>query len=66
MINYKNGLMKLAFCNRTMDVNVFNLCKQLGDDEDIHESNMINTLVGHYIDFLCNTSLNEEEILENL
>ena len=53
IINCKNGLIKLAFGNMTMNLNVFNLCKQSGNDEEVHEVNRIDTLVEQHMDLLC-------------
>jgi len=35
LINYRNGVMKLSFGNMTLKMNVFNICKQPGDDNDL-------------------------------
>jgi len=35
LINYRNGLMKLSFGNMTLEMNIFNIYKQLGDDNDL-------------------------------
>ncbi len=37
--------MKLSFGNMTLELNIFNICKQPGDVEDVHEVNLIETLV---------------------
>jgi len=34
LINCRNGLMKLSFGNMTLEMNIFNICKQPGDDND--------------------------------
>jgi hypothetical protein len=34
LINCWNGLMKLSFGNMTLEMNIFNICKQPGDDND--------------------------------
>jgi hypothetical protein len=34
LINCRNGLMKLSFGNMTMEMNIFNICKQPEDDND--------------------------------
>jgi len=34
LINCRNGLMKLSFGNMTFEMNIFNICKQPGDDND--------------------------------
>ncbi|XP_073049540.1 uncharacterized protein [Primulina eburnea] len=46
LINCRNGIMKLSFDNMTLELNVFNLCKQLHDKGDESEDeNLIETLV---------------------
>jgi hypothetical protein len=35
LINCRNGVMKLSFENMTLEMNVFNICKQPGDDNDL-------------------------------
>jgi hypothetical protein len=35
LINCRNGLMKLSFGNMTLEMNIFNICKQPGDDNDL-------------------------------
>jgi hypothetical protein len=34
LVNYRNEVMKLSFENMTLEMNVFNICKQLEDDRD--------------------------------
>ena len=36
--------MKLSFGNMTLEMNVFNICKQLGDDNDLQEVYFIEKL----------------------
>jgi len=45
LINCRNGLMKLSFENMTLKMNIFNICKQPGDENDSHEVNVIEKLV---------------------
>jgi hypothetical protein len=47
LINCWNEIMKLTFGNMTVELNIFNNCKQLviDDDEEIHEVDMIQNLV---------------------
>jgi len=33
LINCRNGLMKLSFGNMTLEMNIFNICKQPGDND---------------------------------
>jgi hypothetical protein len=35
LINCRNGLMKLFFGNMTLEMNIFNICKQPADDNDL-------------------------------
>jgi len=45
LINCRNGLMKLSFGNMILEMNIFNICKQLGDDNDLQEVDFIEELV---------------------
>jgi hypothetical protein len=45
LINYRNGLMKLLFGNMTLEMNIFNIYKQPGDDNDLQEVVSIEELV---------------------
>ncbi|KAL5722473.1 hypothetical protein ACHQM5_005989 [Ranunculus cassubicifolius] len=50
LINCRNGVMKLSFGNMTIELNVFNVCKQPGNidcesDDDVQEVNMIESFV---------------------
>jgi len=35
LINCRNGLMRLSFENMTLEINIFNICKQLGDNNNL-------------------------------
>jgi hypothetical protein len=37
--------MKLSFGNMTLEMNIFNICKQHGDDKDLQEVDFIEKLV---------------------
>ena len=51
LINCKNGLMKLTFGNMTLELNVFNLCKQPPDqDEGIEEVDLIDSIVEEHVE----------------
>jgi hypothetical protein len=41
LINCRNGLMKLSFGNMTLEMNIFNICKQPGYDNDLQEVDLI-------------------------
>ena len=45
LINCRNGVMKLSFGNMTLELNIFNVCKQPGDDTDVQEMNWVDTFV---------------------
>jgi hypothetical protein len=45
LINCRNRLMKLSFENMTLEMNIFNICKQPGDDNDSQEVDVIEELV---------------------
>jgi len=45
LINSRNGLMKLSFGNMTLEMNIFNICKQPRDDNDLQEVDFIEKLV---------------------
>ena len=47
LINCRNGLMQLSFGNMTVEMNVFNLCKQPMDHDDVEdeEACLIEALV---------------------
>jgi len=45
LINCRNGLMKLSFGNMTLEMNIFNICKQPRDDNDSQEVDVIEELV---------------------
>jgi len=45
LINCRNALMKLYFENMTLEMNIFNICKQPKDDNDLQEVDLIEELV---------------------
>ncbi|XP_022850796.1 uncharacterized protein LOC111372649 [Olea europaea var. sylvestris] len=45
LINCRNGILKLSFGNMTVEMNIFNICKQHGDEDDLHEVDLIEQLV---------------------
>ena len=50
IIHCRGGLMMLSFCNMIVNLNIFNVIKKIGDDEDICEVNMIESVVHNYVD----------------
>jgi hypothetical protein len=64
LINYRNGLMKLFFRNMTLEMNIFNICKQHGDDNDLQEVDFIEKLV--YDQFQTTSSEIEIDESDNL
>ena len=45
IIHCRGGLMTLSFGNMTINLNIFNVIKEIGDDEDVCEVNMIESVV---------------------
>jgi hypothetical protein len=65
LINCRNGLMKLSFGNMTLEMNIFNICKQPGDDNDLREVDFIEELVyDQFESTLSKTELDENEDLQ--
>ena len=50
IIHYRGGLMTLSFGNMTVNLNIFNVIKEIGDEEDVCEVNMIDSMVQQYVD----------------
>ncbi|XP_022855712.1 uncharacterized protein LOC111376930 [Olea europaea var. sylvestris] len=44
LINCRNGLMKLTFGNITLEVNIFHITKQPMEEDECHQTYMIDTL----------------------
>ena len=42
--------MTLSFGNMTINLNIFNVIKDIEDDEDVYEVNMIESIVKNYVD----------------
>ncbi|XP_024026577.1 uncharacterized protein LOC112093078, partial [Morus notabilis] len=55
LINCRNGLMKISFGNMTLEVNVFHITKQPRDDDECHQTFLIDTLVSEEVQ-LCSNS----------
>ena len=45
LINCRSGVLKLSFDNMTLELNIFNNCKQTRDEENVHGVNLIETIV---------------------
>ena len=56
IIHYRGGLMTLYFGNMIVNLNIFNVIKEIGDQEDVCEVNMIDSVVLNYVD---NVSYND-------
>jgi len=66
LINCRNGLIKLSFENMTLEMNIFNICKQPIDDNDLQEVDLIEELVyDQFKSTLSKTEFNESEELAN-
>ncbi|KAL6322464.1 hypothetical protein AAG906_008119 [Vitis piasezkii] len=61
LINYRNGLMQLSFGNMTVEMNVFNLCKQPMDHDDVEneEACLIEALVQEHTKKLMEENIDE-------
>ncbi|XP_058217027.1 uncharacterized protein LOC131327924 [Rhododendron vialii] len=57
VINCRNGLLNMTFGNMKMEVNVFNVGSQMGDDEYVNEVSLIDTLVEEHVDELLFSDL---------
>ena len=74
LINYRNGVIKLSFGNMTLELNIFNIYKQLGDVDDVHEINFVETIMQNqflpslFFDPLktCLVPLNEDSIISSI
>jgi hypothetical protein len=65
LINCRNELMKLSFRNMTLEINIFNICKQPGDDNDLQEGDLIEELVyDQFESILSKTKFDESEELQ--
>ena len=53
IIHCREGLMMLSFGNMTVNLNIFNVIKEIGDDEDVCEVNMIESIVQNYVDHVA-------------
>ena len=45
LINCRSEILKLFFGNMTLELNIFNTCKQIRDEKDVHEVKLIETIV---------------------
>ena len=50
IIHCRGGLMTLSFGNMTVNLNIFNVIKEIGDEEDVCEVNMMDSFVQNYVD----------------
>ena len=62
LINCRNGLMKISFGNMTLEVNVFHISKQPRDDDECHQTFLIDTLVSEEVQ-LCSNSNDLDDFL---
>ena len=57
--------MKLSFGNMTLEMNIFNVCKKPGDDNDLQEVDIIEELVHDQLEStLSKIELDESEDLQ--
>jgi hypothetical protein len=65
LINCRNGLMKLSFRNMTLKMNIFNIYKQPGDNNDLQEVDFIEKLVHNQFETISSEiKFNEYENLQ--
>jgi len=65
LINCRNGLMKLSFGNMTLKMNIFNICKQPGDDNDLQKVDLIEESVyDQFESTLSKTEFDKSEELQ--
>ena len=50
IIHCRGGLMTLSFGNMTVNLIIFNVIKEIWDEEDVCEVNMIDSVVKNYVD----------------
>ena len=50
IIHCRGGLMTSSFGNMTANLNIFNVIKEIGDEDDVCEVNMIDSVVHNYVD----------------
>ena len=50
IIHCRGGLMTLSFGSMTVNLNIFNVIKEIGDEEDVCEANMIDSVVQKYVE----------------
>ena len=50
IIHCRGGLMTLSFGNMTVNLNIFNVIKGMGDEGDVCEVNMVDFVVQKYLD----------------
>ena len=50
ILHCRGGLMTLSFGNMTVNLNIFNVIKEIRDDEDVCEVNMKESVVKNYVD----------------
>jgi hypothetical protein len=61
IINCRNGVMKLSFGNMTVEMNVFNVSKQLSEENEVEDVDLIQTLREEYFEKVLCEPLNYEE-----
>ena len=50
IIQCRGGLMTLSFGNMTVNMNIFNVIKEMGDEYEVCEVNMVDSVVHKYLD----------------
>ncbi|XP_042987199.1 uncharacterized protein LOC122315389, partial [Carya illinoinensis] len=60
LINCRSGVLKLSFGNMTLELNIFNLCRQPQEVEEVHEVNLLENFIDenstHYFQLIAHWS----------
>ena len=57
IIHSRGGLMTLSFGNMTVNLNIFNVIKGMGDEDEVCEVNMVDYVVQKYLDNVSHDDL---------
>ncbi|KAG6721654.1 hypothetical protein I3842_03G122900 [Carya illinoinensis] len=66
LINCRSGVLKLSFENMTLELNIFNLCRQPQEVEEVHEVNLLENFIdensSHYFQLIDSLEEFEEDL----
>ena len=49
----------MTFGNMTLELNIFNVGSQMGDDDMVHEVNLLESIIAENLESLCTTNPSE-------